>query len=212
MNVYLDIWTHWGQDKMAAISQKTISLHFLECIWISTNTSLKFVPKGPMNNIPSLFQIMAWRRPDGKPLSETMMASLPTHICITRPPPSIVPSMVYLSEWWACGGKLTHGQMIVRDSFLFKPANRLFSRHLNSTRLDYAYIHQWTASAHFLTHSKCITLTSQWARWRLKSPASALFIQLFIHVQIKENIKAPRHWPLCGEFTGDRWILRTKGQ
>ena len=27
--------------------------------------------------------------------------------------------------------------------------------------------------------------------------------------QIKENIKAPRHWPLCGEFTGDRWIPRT---
>ena len=26
------------------------------------------------------------------------------------------------------------------------------------------------------------------------------------------NIKAPCHWPLCGEFTGDRWILRTKGQ
>ena len=28
----------------------------------------------------------------------------------------------------------------------------------------------------------------------------------------KKNIKAPPHWPLCGEFTGDRWILRTKGQ
>ena len=27
-----------------------------------------------------------------------------------------------------------------------------------------------------------------------------------------ENIKAPRHWPLCGEFTGDRWISRTKDQ
>ena len=26
------------------------------------------------------------------------------------------------------------------------------------------------------------------------------------------NIKAPRHWPLCGDFTGDRWIPRTKGQ
>ena len=24
--------------------------------------------------------------------------------------------------------------------------------------------------------------------------------------------KAPRYWPLCGEFTGDRWIPRTKGQ
>ena len=25
---------------------------------------------------------------------------------------------------------------------------------------------------------------------------------MFIQAQIKENIKAPRHWPLCGEFTG----------
>ena len=30
--------------------------------------------------------------------------------------------------------------------------------------------------------------------------------QSFIQAQIKENIKAPRYWPLCGEFTGDRWI------
>ena len=37
---------------------------------------------------------------------------------------------------------------------------------------------------------------------RLKSPASRLFTQPFIQTQIKENIKAPRHWPLCGEFTG----------
>ena len=29
---------------------------------------------------------------------------------------------------------------------------------------------------------------------------------------IKENIKAPRHWPLCREFTGDRWIPSTNGQ
>ena len=25
-------------------------------------------------------------------------------------------------------------------------------------------------------------------------------------------MKAQRHWPLCREFTGDRWILCTKGQ
>ena len=36
--------------------------------------------------------------------------------------------------------------------------------------------------------------------------------QSFIQAQIKENIKAPRHWPLCGEFTGDLWIPRAKGQ
>ena len=35
---------------------------------------------------------------------------------------------------------------------------------------------------------------------------------VFIRAQIKENSKAPRHWPLCEEFTGDRWIPRTNGQ
>ena len=29
-----------------------------------------------------------------------------------------------------------------------------------------------------------------------------MFTQSFIQTQIKGNIKAPRHWPLCGEFTG----------
>ena len=28
----------------------------------------------------------------------------------------------------------------------------------------------------------------------------------------KKNFKAPRHWPLCGEFTEDWWIPRTKVQ
>ena len=34
----------------------------------------------------------------------------------------------------------------------------------------------------------------------------------FVQAQTKENIKAPRHWPLLGEFTGDRWMPRTNGQ
>ena len=55
-------------------------------------------------------------------------------------------------------------------------------------------------------------MTSLWARWRFKSPASRLFTQSFIQAQIKETIKAPRHWLLCGKFTGDRWIPRTKDQ
>ena len=46
-------------------------------------------------------------------------------------------------------------------------------------------------------------MMSEWAPWRLKSPASRLFAQQFIGAQIKENIKVPRHRPLCGEFTGD---------
>ena len=41
---------------------------------------------------------------------------------------------------------------------------------------------------------------------------SRLFTQPFVQTQIKENSTAPRHWPLWGKFTGDRWIPLTKGQ
>ena len=62
-----------------------------KCIFVNENFiisikfSLKLVPKGPINNIPALVQIVAWRRPGDKPLSEPMMVSLTTHICVTRP-------------------------------------------------------------------------------------------------------------------------------
>ena len=53
-----------------------------------------------------------------------------------------------------------------------------------------------------------ITVTPYCARRCLKSPASRLYTQSSIQPQIK----APRHLPLCGEFTDDRWIPLTKGQ
>ena len=56
-----------------------------ENVRISIKISLKFVPKGPINKNPALVQIMAWRRSGDKPLSEPMLVSLPTHICVTRP-------------------------------------------------------------------------------------------------------------------------------
>ena len=56
-----------------------------ENIRISTKISLKFVPKGLINNIPALVLIMAWRRPGDKPLSEPMLVRSLTHICVTRP-------------------------------------------------------------------------------------------------------------------------------
>ena len=62
-----------------------------KCIFLNENVkipikiSLKFIPRGPINYITTLIQIMAWRRPSDKPLSEPMMVSLLTHICITRP-------------------------------------------------------------------------------------------------------------------------------
>ena len=53
--------------------------------WVLIPIPLKFVPNGQINNIPTLVQIMAWRRSGDKPLSEPMMVSLLTHIRVTRP-------------------------------------------------------------------------------------------------------------------------------
>ena len=67
--------THWGRDKMAAISQVRI----FKCIFLNENfrvsnkISLKYVPWGLINNVTALVQIMAWRRIGEKPLSEAML-------------------------------------------------------------------------------------------------------------------------------------------
>ena len=61
------------------------------CIFLNENcctfikTLLKFVPTGQSNNIPALAQIMACRLVGAKPLSEPVVFSLLTHICVTRP-------------------------------------------------------------------------------------------------------------------------------
>ena len=69
--------------KMFAIINRAIK--GLYCIRLSIKISLKLIPKGPINNIPALVQIMAWHRPGDKPLSEPVMVRLPRYICVTRP-------------------------------------------------------------------------------------------------------------------------------
>ena len=78
------ISTNWGWDKIATISQMTFSNAFS---WMTTyefhlRFLLKFILKITTNNNPALVQIMAWRRPGDKPLSEPMMVSLLTYICV----------------------------------------------------------------------------------------------------------------------------------
>ena len=60
------------------ISRWHFEMHFLEWKYMSFDWNY-FVPKGLINNIPALVQMAG-----AKPLSETMMASLLTHICVTR--------------------------------------------------------------------------------------------------------------------------------
>ena len=94
MNVHSNV--HCVQDNVLnTLRPRQDGRHFpddiLKCIFLNENVwtlitiSLKFVLKGPNNNIPALVQIKAWRRPGDKPLSEPMMVRLPTHICVTRP-------------------------------------------------------------------------------------------------------------------------------
>ena len=88
-----------------------------ENVWISIKLSLKFVPKGRINNIPALVQIMAWCRPGDKPLSEPMIVSLPTHICVTRP------------QWiiWHLNLDSLRGYLRTRSyTHISKPCNQLY--------------------------------------------------------------------------------------
>ena len=67
--------THWGGDKIAAISQNIFKCNFWnENAWISLEISLKFIPKDLLKNIPPLVQIMAWCRRCDIPLSEPMIS------------------------------------------------------------------------------------------------------------------------------------------
>ena len=61
---------------------------------------------------------------------------------------------------------------------------------------------------------RALSISLQWRRdeqdgvsihWRLDGLIKRLFRQ-------KENVKAPFHWPLWGEFFGDLWIPLTKVQ
>ena len=81
----------WVNTLRPRLSRRPFADNIFKCIflneneWILPRISLKFVPKVWINNIPALVQIMAWRRPGDKPLSEPMMVCFLTHICVTRP-------------------------------------------------------------------------------------------------------------------------------
>ena len=86
-NIACSQLTHWSQHKMDAIFPNNIFkwIFLNENAWILIRISVRFVPKGEINNIPALIQIRAWFSPCDKPLSEPMMVSLLMHTCVTRP-------------------------------------------------------------------------------------------------------------------------------
>ena len=79
--------THWGGDKMATNLLTTNSNAFsqMKICKFRYRFHRSLFLYGPINNIPALVQMMTSRRPGDKPLSEPMLFSLLTHICVTRP-------------------------------------------------------------------------------------------------------------------------------
>ena len=83
--------TEYTPSCLNTLRQRRNGRHFpnnfflIENVWISIKTLLKFVPKGPIINIPALIQIMAWQRTGDKPLSEPMLVSLLTQLRVTQP-------------------------------------------------------------------------------------------------------------------------------
>ena len=94
--------THWGRNKWTPFRRRHFQAYFfMKMLGFRLKISLKFVPKGPINNNPALVQMMAWPWQGDKPLSDPMMGLLPTHICVTRPQcvNSSPPSAAYMHQW-----------------------------------------------------------------------------------------------------------------
>ena len=131
-----------------------------KCIFLSANVlisikiSLKFVPMGPINNIPALVQIMACCRPGDKPLSEPMVVSLLTHRCVTWPQ---WVKVFYRWPCFQCGWIATQAGdvwMWMNDIFiLLQTINHV---KIKTVRLSDTYIREIHRSS----------VLDQWKQWR----------------------------------------------
>ena len=152
---------------MDAISQTTFSngFFFNENVWIPIKISLKFVPKGTNNYIPALVQIMAWRLPGDKPLSETTMVRLLI----------LIYASLGLNELTLCRSKL-HGNtenillVSVKEKFSWGPfyylgltlIQAMISNHIHYSVWDeitYAFpnfnggiVEVWESKSNFIPH------------------------------------------------------------
>ena len=65
------------RDTELNLAYEIFKCNFMKEICILIKVSSKFVPKGPINNIPVLVKITTWPRSGGESLSESMMTKFP---------------------------------------------------------------------------------------------------------------------------------------
>ena len=77
----------WGRDKMVAIFQQTFSNAFpgMKMFEFQLRFHWSLFLKVQLTKFCHLLKKMAWCRSGNKPLSEPMLVSSLTHICVTRP-------------------------------------------------------------------------------------------------------------------------------
>ena len=112
-----------------------------ENVWISIKISLKLVPKGPIDNVLALVQIMTWHCPGNKPLSEPMMGYL-THTYMHH---SV--SMIKLLKYHLSGKKFEAAQLYIWDE-----NHRLWSIALTSCMVANALHQLQKTKSVFLGH------------------------------------------------------------
>ena len=125
-----------------------------ENVRISVRISLRSVPKGPIDNIPELVQIMAWRRPGDKPLSESIMVRLPTYIWVIWPQ--------WVNPVWPDEDK------IITYFFLFSLLSRMREQGVQFTsRLWPCNSLSWLKAMGTATaqHIWCVHTTSGWCMY-----------------------------------------------
>ena len=184
-------WRHFADD----ILKYTF---FNENVWIPIKISLKFVSKGRINNIPALVQIMAWRRPGDTPLSEPMLVSLPTHLCVTRPQ-------------WVNSYYITTLNDICKQYFICLSKTRQLQWVLVKGCAHFLLCMSYKSMEGFPVYDVLYLIYKwKWISHDSQQP-SLLFLTkvLFFSVTFPvECITCPYHWAICGWFTGTRNILR----
>ena len=134
-------------------------MHFLESKCMnSLKISLKFVPTVRINNIPAVVQIMAWRRPGDKPLSEPMTVSLLTHKCVTRPQllthwtcvhPSLTRFIITTKQCYSWTSRVIEMFLVSLEPFtgdLTADENVLLSPYLGSIMVSHLFATRLTAT------------------------------------------------------------------
>ena len=142
---------------------------------------MKLVPIGPINNIPALVQIMAWRRPGGKPLSDPMRISLLTHICVIRPQwvntdqhlitPPWVSSHLNIGRW---NLRMHDLQIYCSDlNTEYCDNNPINGRHSDKLYWDWADAAYIMDNGYLHSHETCLTRTSHLHSWWMEGHKSS---------------------------------------